>query len=179
MRGTPTEKTIDETMTTRSLLQVVVAKIPPQGLELKGEVPAENFDFAGDDRLSVPAPVDVDLQVTKVSSGVLCRGQIRVRLRCRCDRCLAYFTHELNISDACCFMEDADVELVDLTPSLREDILLAFPQGLLCRDDCRGLCPQCGQNLNVRKCSCHGTNGSGGVWSVLENLDLSPEEDTD
>jgi uncharacterized protein len=60
-------------------------------------------------------------------------------------------------------MEDADEQdeiyfyqgdHVDLTPMLREQIILVAPMQPLCREDCAGLCPKCGQNLNERRCGC-------------------------
>jgi uncharacterized protein len=56
-------------------------------------------------------------------------------------------------------LEDADEELfdgktIDLDPILREQVLLALPMRAVCREDCKGLCPMCGQNLNEQKCSC-------------------------
>jgi uncharacterized protein len=47
-----------------------------------------------------------------------------------------------------------DGEMVDLAPLLREQIILSFPITVLCREDCRGLCPQCGKNRNLVTCSC-------------------------
>lgn len=56
-------------------------------------------------------------------------------------------------------LEDADEETfdgktIDLDPILREQILLALPMHVVCNDDCKGLCAQCGQNLNEAKCGC-------------------------
>jgi uncharacterized protein len=45
-------------------------------------------------------------------------------------------------------------EQLDLTPMLREQIILAAPMQPLCKEDCAGLCPRCGQNLNDRRCTC-------------------------
>ena len=43
---------------------------------------------------------------------------------------------------------------LDLTPVLRQDFLLSVPMHALCRPDCKGLCPQCGTNLNAGACDC-------------------------
>jgi uncharacterized protein len=56
-------------------------------------------------------------------------------------------------------LEDADEELfdgkvIDLEPILREQVLLALPMNAVCREDCQGLCPQCGQNRNEKPCDC-------------------------
>lgn len=45
-------------------------------------------------------------------------------------------------------------EQLDLAPMIREQVILAAPLQPLCKDDCRGLCPQCGQDLNVQQCRC-------------------------
>src|SRR2546422_2859983 len=39
-------------------------------------------------------------------------------------------------------------------PAVREELLLAVPQWVVCRDDCRGLCPRCGKDLNAGPCGC-------------------------
>jgi DUF177 domain-containing protein len=56
-------------------------------------------------------------------------------------------------------LEDADEEAfdgktIDLDPILREQVLLALPMDVVCKDDCKGLCPMCGQNLNEKQCGC-------------------------
>ena len=56
-------------------------------------------------------------------------------------------------------LERADEELfdgktIDLDPLVREQVLLALPMHAVCREDCRGLCGSCGQNLNERQCDC-------------------------
>jgi uncharacterized protein len=56
-------------------------------------------------------------------------------------------------------LDDADEQVfdgktIDLDPIIREQVLLALPMNAVCRDDCQGLCPQCGQNLNEKKCGC-------------------------
>lgn len=47
-----------------------------------------------------------------------------------------------------------DGRTIDLDPIVREQVLLALPVSVLCRDDCKGLCPQCGQDLNEAECGC-------------------------
>jgi uncharacterized protein len=49
-----------------------------------------------------------------------------------------------------------DGDEIDLAPLVQEQVLLALPTRPLCREDCRGLCPQCGLNLNEHQCNCHG-----------------------
>jgi len=56
-------------------------------------------------------------------------------------------------------LEDADLDwfdgkTIDFDPILREQLLLALPMQVLCREECRGLCSVCGQDLNVKSCGC-------------------------
>jgi uncharacterized protein len=56
-------------------------------------------------------------------------------------------------------LKDADREYfdgrkIDLDPIVKEQVLLALPVSVLCKDECQGLCPQCGQNLNEAECGC-------------------------
>ncbi|HEY0794642.1 MAG TPA: DUF177 domain-containing protein [Acidisarcina sp.] len=52
---------------------------------------------------------------------------------------------------------------------LREQVLLTLPPRTLCREDCKGLCPQCGQDLNMKACNCDGTT-SDPRWTALADL---------
>ncbi|HSP77877.1 MAG TPA: DUF177 domain-containing protein [Myxococcaceae bacterium] len=73
-------------------------------------------------------------------------------------------------------LEDVDEELfdgkvIDLAPILREQLLLALPMNAVCREDCRGLCTQCGQNLNEGQCGCD-TRFVDPRFAVLKNFKL-------
>ncbi len=57
---------------------------------------------------------------------------------------------DLNQAD----QESFDGKTIDLDPILREQLLLALPMNVVCSEDCQGLCPMCGQNLNEKKCGC-------------------------
>lgn len=59
--------------------------------------------------------------------------------------------------------------IIDLGVLLREQIYLALPARVLCRSDCRGLCQQCGTDLNDARCSCL-QDGDGGPFSVLRQV---------
>ncbi|MBQ9406142.1 MAG: DUF177 domain-containing protein, partial [Desulfovibrio sp.] len=65
---------------------------------------------------------------------------------------------------------------IDLTEEVREDILLSFPQSFHCSEDCKGICPTCGKNLNEGPCGCgkqaDDDAKENNPWSVLDNLKL-------
>jgi uncharacterized protein len=155
-------------------LQVVLRTIPPEGLVLRGEVElASLLDMPADERLSFPHPLELELRVLAVHGGVVVRGWLRTRLCCQCDRCLGRYEMPVDVSNVCYAYEKPKAETIDLTPEVREDILLAFPQRLLCRDDCRGLCSTCGRDLNQGDCACHGSRQESGPWAALDQIRLT------
>jgi uncharacterized protein len=64
-----------------------------------------------------------------------------------------------------------DTEFVDLTEDIREAVLLAIPSFPVCSTSCKGLCPQCGANLNEGPCACRPPPDDN-PWSGLENLSI-------
>jgi uncharacterized protein len=116
-------------------------------------------------------------------------GVIRTEIRRNCSRCLESVIDPLEIEVNAAFAdasledvspekeisgEDLDESLVidgklDLAEVVREQILLALPEQIYCREDCKGLCPQCGANRNLIDCKC----AEGDVdprWAALKNL---------
>jgi uncharacterized protein len=62
---------------------------------------------------------------------------------------------------------------IDLRPAVREQWLLAVPAYVLCRDDCKGLCPSCGADLNAGPCECR-QSSTDPRWAALERLKSNP-----
>ena len=60
-------------------------------------------------------------------------------------------------------------EVVDLRPMIREELLLVVPEFPVCREDCRGLCPRCGTNLNESECDCRSAEADP-RWEALRKL---------
>lgn len=128
-------------------LLINLRRLEKDNVETIGEVPASQLDVENVDELvKVKEPVHFELEAQKIEDGILVMGDISVRLDCECARCLKPFKQRLEIKDWACHIplegeEKAEVtnDCVDLTPYLREDILLGFPQHPLCKPECAGL----------------------------------------
>lgn len=119
------------------------------------------------------------------------RGRLRVTMETDCDRCLEPATRPIE-SDFDLFYRPAepvahgpseDVEIhggeaeiafyegggLELKDILREHILLSLPMQRICREDCRGICPLCGQNRNTAACGCQ-VKPADDRWAALKNL---------
>jgi uncharacterized protein len=121
-----------------------------RNLVLCGELPLADLDFdARDEMIRATPPLHYDLEVELLDDSLLVQGLLRLKLNCQCVRCLKDFEFDLELDPWTLHLpleplegEDAvsiKNDCVDLTPHMREDILLGFPQHPLCRPDCDGL----------------------------------------
>jgi uncharacterized protein len=116
-------------------------------LYLKGELPAEELDIdTMDEIISLSKPLTYDLCVELLDNSILVQGNLELALDCQCVRCLKAFNYRLKIDAWVAHLplegeESAKIinDCVDLTPFIRDDILLAFPQHPLCEPECKGL----------------------------------------
>ena len=128
-------------------LTVNLRHLEDKDLSLKDELPVAELDLAGvDELIHVEEPLFYELEAHELNKGVLIQGSLRLTLRCECARCLKPFQHRLVMEPWACHLalegeEKVEVvnDCVDLTPYIREDILLAFPQLPLCEPECKGL----------------------------------------
>ncbi len=141
--------------------------------------------------------VELDLRLESVVEGVLVSGTATVVVAGECVRCLTEISDELEIDVQELFVHpDSEVsddeasrlegDLVDLEPLLRDAVVIELPFQPLCRDDCAGLCQECGANLNdepdhshdlttdPRWASLRGFEGDGGSdYDVHDSTDQS------
>jgi uncharacterized protein len=121
------------------------------------EAPAD----LGIEVIGVPtgSPVELDLRLESAVEGVLVTGTAQVELRGECVRCLAPVEDRIEVDLQELYVypgsEAAEEEasrlegdLLDLEPLLRDGVVLDLPFQPLCREDCQGLCVECGANLN-------------------------------
>lgn len=144
-------------------------------VELDGEVAIEELDLGIHDELvQVKEPLEYDLEVERVENNLLVKGCLSLVLHCQCARCLEPFNFKLKLDPWTAFVplegeEAAPIinDCVDLTPYMREDILLEFPQHPLCKTECRGL-----QEKPAGKSKKAGSKneGASSAWSELNKL---------
>ena len=129
------------------MLLVNLHHLEAHEIRLEGELSAAELDFClRDEILRAERPLHYDLTVEKMADALLVTGSLRMILDCQCVRCLKSFEHRLVLEDWTCHVPLAgeekaavDNDCVDLTPFVREDMLLEFPPHPLCKPDCAGL----------------------------------------
>jgi uncharacterized protein len=126
------------------------------------------------DAYRIVAPVHLDFDLHKDKDRFRLVGTARTELELPCSRCLDPFRMPVDASFDLRYLpatemtadeerevQDEDLETsyyrddqIDLNELLREQFYLALPMKPLCREDCKGLCAQCGTNLNTGTCAC-------------------------
>ena len=139
--------------------------------------PVRDYEFTG--------PVTARIRYYRSGTELFFTGEVSGEVVGQCARCLEGFTFRLTAPFSFVFVprvsrwtgdaDAGDVDLysyagdeIDLSPSLREHILLSLPTLPLCDEGCLGLCPQCGANRNCGACGCQAQGDP--RLSVLRNL---------
>ena len=152
------------------MVTIEISTVAEEGSPCVGEEDAAILELAPGDGCEAEGPVRYDLVVQKLGGQLLVTGRVSAVLRLPCARCAEMFS--TTVADSS-FLRDYLLQVgqreVDLTPDLREAILLELPRFAVCRENCAGLCPQCGKNLNQGACGCRPPPARG-AWSALDGL---------
>ena len=148
------------------MLRVGLAELEQGPVETAGQVAADDPLFRGLD-FALRGPVLVSGQLTAAGrDSYYWRGRLETAVGATCRRCLApvvrpiqapvdiLFTEDEQADDPSVYVIPPKTRTLDLCPAVREELILAAPGYLLCREDCRGLCPRCGKDLNEGPCDC-------------------------
>jgi uncharacterized protein len=147
-----------------------------------------NRDFPFDlPQINIPPDLQIShlvgsIRATRTPQGILLQAALNAQTSLECVRCLTIFQQSLRVdftelyafsqryvTDSGLLMPETGI--IDLTPVLREYILLEIPISPLCSRDCKGLCPICGNNLNESTCNHEDETGDPRLASLRTLLD--------
>lgn len=168
----------------RFMLNLNLSEVAREEVQVRGEIPADDPVW-NDTELTLIEPLRVEGTARSVGEGALVRGQIRTKLSIPCRRCLVSMETDIDETVDLLFEpldpeEEEELEgevyplpgrgdVLDLTEPLREQLLLVAPRFVVCTEECRGLCPQCGANRNETTCECVPEKGES-PWEALKNI---------
>jgi uncharacterized protein len=154
---------------------IEVAKLVDEPMLLEYEVPWQELKFAHDDaQLCQPVGIKVRMELVEELT-LRIQGGCRTVLEFTCSRCLQPFSGNQDLHFDLFYipassidrkqeeieLREEDLEVgfydgiqLDLNQVVSEQLVFAVPMKPLCGVDCRGLCPQCGNNLNQQECGC-------------------------
>lgn len=143
-----------------------------------------------DDRIKLTEPAAVSGQIRLSGNEVFVNGHFETRAQVECDRCLQPVELPVSADFELEYIPDSEYEsdgsvaelteaemsvavfdgdAIDIDEIVKEQVLLAVPTRMLCREDCKGICPQCGMDRNTSECNCV-TNEIDPRWAALKDL---------
>ncbi len=170
------------------MLKVELRSLERKDLVLEEKAPAEALGIQLSPDLK-SGPLEIHCEVSKNGDVISAKGWVSGGMFLECDRCLKKFENffksffEIHYRHRSDFQHQAgevfegpdEVETVffegdvlDFADEIRQTILLSIPMRVLCREDCRGLCPKCGCDRNVDSCGC-AESPSDSRWDTLRN----------
>ena len=150
------------------MLRVDIRSLESKAISVDGALTADDAVWQEGDPLPAGA-IRVSGRLSSAGNGrALLGGRIEGTAQVECRRCLtdlvvpvAEDVHLLFAEEGDDEVDDPDVYVydprareLDLRPAVREQWLLAMPAYAVCREDCKGLCPHCGADLNAEACRC-------------------------
>ncbi len=164
-------------MKTHKTLQISIKAIPETGKDISLELGQEWFERWRQEDPGLEfsqGSIHGTVHLSKHNKDILVRGHLEGELTLSCGRCLEPYAApletdfdllmapgpwEVGAEEEELTPQDLDQDFyngenVDLEAVIREQIILTVPLKPLCREDCRGLCPVCGANLNLETCGC-------------------------
>jgi uncharacterized protein len=163
------------------MLRIGLSALEQGPVDTAATVAANDPLFEGLD-FSLSEPVNVSGHVSAAGQGsYYWRGALRTAIEATCRRCLAPASLRLDVPVNILFTEDDQADdpsvyvipprakTLDLGPAIREELILGVPDFVLCHEDCAGLCPHCGKDLNEGPHECEATPADP-RWAGLEAL---------
>ena len=161
-------------------MKIHLRQIPDEGLHIEGEEPADFLALPAEDHVRPVGPLRYSLDIGTSEDGLWATGELFLDLELQCGRCLEPFTYALHIPDLALQVELPGHETVDLTPELREDIILALPAYPRCDWDGERVCPG---GLETRgESAAPGESVNGGAlpapsaWETLDQLKMPSKQ---
>lgn len=144
-------------------------------------------------RVPAGAELDLDILIESVMEGILVSTTVSVPIEGECGRCLEPFQDsvDVDIQELYAYPDSETVDttdedevsrlqgdFLDLEPALRDAVVLALPTNPLCRDDCPGLCPDCGMHWDDLPPE-HSHDVTDPRWAALQSMQASESTDAD
>lgn len=177
-------------------MKIHVEDLQERELDLSFEVPPETFpsleEISAEGNCRFVDPVFISLHARRVREMFVIEGRFQTRVRFLCSRCLTDFESSLSDDFTLTYTRRSDPEQppseleleaeeigiipfegqeIDLRDGIQEEIVMSIPMQPHCSEDCRGLCPHCGADLNLGSCGCQTVKGHP-KFAVLKGLKL-------
>ena len=135
------------------MIKISVRDITSEGLDVDRSIPKEEIGLSAQEA-DIRSLLNIKAHLQKVDNFIVADARIKAEIGYACARCLEELSSLEERSYKFDFELDPTSETIDLGEEIRQEIILANPARVLCCKDCKGICPECGMNLNKEKCKC-------------------------
>ncbi|HPN89126.1 MAG TPA: DUF177 domain-containing protein [Candidatus Omnitrophota bacterium] len=136
-------------------MRIYIKDIGPDGLELKKSILEKDLGLEKLPGIVLNAPIEIQGFVQKKGDTVVLDLTFKGFFSFECSRCLDEVERIIEKDFSLEYQINRSMLFIDIIEDVRQEVFLSFPEKVLCQDSCRGICPQCGINLNIEKCQCH------------------------
>lgn len=159
--------------------------------KLSGALDEKSYEVGGM-QVETPGGFEYEVTLTNTGEAILLQGKVRTIGNTECARCLEPATVEveaevqgyflLNEADLAEGYEEDEVDVIDangdfdISYNILAAVCYATPFVVLCKDDCKGLCPHCGCNLNEESCDCSSKPDPTNPFAALAGLSFSDDD---
>lgn len=137
-------------------MKINIKQIPPGGLAIKEAISADTLDLETEE-VKFRGTVGISGIVTRITNAVTVELNLIAPINTECSRCLKETGINLEKKLKLNYQVSGQEQFIDIGPDIREEIILDYPIKPLCKPDCKGLCPRCGNSLNEGGCNCGST----------------------
>ena len=133
-------------------MKIQIRRIRPEGMELDESFPVDLIDLTRTDVLKFVSPFEITVKVTRADDEVLAAVTVKSCYESFCSRCLEAIRKDWATEFLLTFDVNKYSEFIEMDEDIRQELILNLPGRILCQADCKGLCVDCGINLNTQEC---------------------------
>ena len=135
------------------MIKIAVRDVKSKGLDIDQVIPKEGIGLS-DEEIDLRSPLHISARLKKIDNVIIADTEVKADYGYLCARCLDHFERQEIKHYHFDFPLEPELEFIDLGEEIRQELILGNPARILCAEDCKGICPKCGANLNTEACRC-------------------------
>jgi uncharacterized protein len=136
------------------MIKIPVRDITSNGFDIDQSIPKEGIGLS-DEEVDIRSLLNIKAHIERVDNFVIADTHIKADFGYMCARCLEeLYSQEERFYKFDFELDPTGTEFIDLGEEIRQEMIMANPPRVLCSKDCKGICPECGANLNKEQCKC-------------------------
>ena len=133
-------------------MRVQIRRIRPEGMELDESFPVDLIGLTQKDALEFVSPFEIKAKITRADENIFAKVTANSCYESFCCRCLEAVKRDWATEFMLTFDAKEYTEFIEMDEDIRQELILNLPALVLCQADCKGLCVDCGINLNTQEC---------------------------